>query len=414
MRFAVTILSSILLACSVTIANPVHSSATTDAEHDPLTIVSSTTASTEYDYLTVVPSSTTSTDSSPSSTPNTSDVDPSDSDSDSTPDGVDELLKRYSKKQKDYSNKGKECEFIELQYGNQKSLINRLEKKVADLKSKHQKNKIKLRFGGGREVKELEDRLKTGYPELSELEKKKKKCRLEQENIEYELDLIKLAMVGCIFTESPNTQSLNERFSRTISRPLVRDYIEAYEESSGCTDDFGQDPSEQQQNPSEEQQDPSEEQQNPSEEQQNPSEEQQDPSEQQQDSDIEQQQDPSEQQQDSDIEQQQDPSEQQQDSDIEQQQDPSEQQQDSDIEQQQDPSEQQQDPSGQRKSQNSRPSPKIQSKYNSFKQRASTFGQRVSAFGQRASTGIRSAFSRLGERVRLLIGRLRCDNKSEC
>ncbi|EGF77590.1 hypothetical protein BATDEDRAFT_27411 [Batrachochytrium dendrobatidis JAM81] len=50
MKFAVTVLASILFACSVTVANPVDPSATTSAGASTSTIISTATTSTESEY----------------------------------------------------------------------------------------------------------------------------------------------------------------------------------------------------------------------------------------------------------------------------------------------------------------------------------------------------------------------------
>ncbi|KAK6093299.1 hypothetical protein MT418_8476 [Batrachochytrium dendrobatidis] len=226
MKLPIAALSSILLVCSVTIANPV---------------VPSTTASTEHVSSTVVPSSTTSTESNPSATPNTNGLDLSRLDSLSV--DMKNLLENYSKGQQDCSRQEEECKFINLKVGNQESLISHFRKKIDDLQRKIQRSccgnsKYKNEMG------KLKRKLQDGYYKYIELENMYKDCIFKHTHSTRQLKLVQIDLVKSVFGEFFNIELLDTYLSRILSHSPVKQYLEGLcsgEQSSACRNDFGQD-----------------------------------------------------------------------------------------------------------------------------------------------------------------------------
>ncbi|KAK5670523.1 hypothetical protein QVD99_003203 [Batrachochytrium dendrobatidis] len=361
MKLPTVVLSSILLVCSVTTANPIHPSAAADAEYVSLTDIPSATTDAEYVSLTVVPSSTTDAESSfstaipslttstefnPSATPNANGID---LDSlDSLPVNIQDLLKEYSKRRNDYRKHKKECRLIDLIHSNQQSMITYTEQKIKDLKRKNLKGMLKLKTSNGNDqLKELKLELQEGYSKLEDLEDKKRACKYKSDSLKYELKLVKVVLVENISGKRFNHELFDKQVSSVFSHPLVKQYLEGLcggEQSSACSDDSDQDPS---------------------------------------------------------VEQRQDPNN-----------DSFEEISDEELgdEQQENQNPQPQPGSrffGQRLAFFGHEAP-------NFRQRASTFRQRASNFGQRAYSGVRSVVSRLGDRIRSLVEQLRCGNRFEC
>ncbi|KAL5039124.1 hypothetical protein RTP6_7807 [Batrachochytrium dendrobatidis] len=127
MKLAVAVLSSILLACSVTTANPIDPSATTDAE----TITS-----------TVIPSETTDVEASTLPTPNPNGIG---LDSlDPLSDSIKELLKSYHRKHVGFEEQVKKCELLKSQYKDQQTMVKHAKRKLHVVKHRS------LRDGGNR------------------------------------------------------------------------------------------------------------------------------------------------------------------------------------------------------------------------------------------------------------------------
>ncbi|EGF82512.1 hypothetical protein BATDEDRAFT_23073 [Batrachochytrium dendrobatidis JAM81] len=216
MRFAVTILSSILLACSVTIANPVHPSATTSIIYGPL------------------------------STPNTNAI--GSAGPDLLSDDIKSLLLEYAEKKYNHDKQARKCELINLQYSEQRGLVKYLGEKVDSFRLELQKNPehsnyphsdvrmttLKQKFGGE-------------YCILVKLENKEKRCRFDSDYLKYELELVIIKLVARIFGPF-NSEPLDEQLSRVLSYPLISTYLEGlYGQSSVHTDESGQGSSTQQQ-----------------------------------------------------------------------------------------------------------------------------------------------------------------------
>ncbi|EGF78049.1 hypothetical protein BATDEDRAFT_91183 [Batrachochytrium dendrobatidis JAM81] len=353
MKLPIAVLSSILLVCSVTTANPIHPSAaadaefvsltdipsaTTDAESSFLTVVPSSTTDAESSFSTAIPSLTTSTEFNPSATPNANGIDLGSLDS--LPVNIQDLLKEYSKRRNDYRKHKKECRLIDLIHSNQQSMITYTEQKIKDLKRKNLKGMLKLKTSNGNDqLKELKLELQEGYSKLEDLEDKKRACKYKSTSLEYELKLVKVALVENISGKRFNHELFDKQVSSVFSHPLVKQYLEGLcggEQSSACSDDSDQDPNggNFEEISDEELGDEQQENQNP-----------------------------------------------------------------------------QPQPGsrffGQRLAFFGHEAP-------TFRQRASTFRQRASNFGHRAYSGVRNVVSRLGDRIRSLVEQLRCGNRFEC
>ncbi|OAJ41509.1 hypothetical protein BDEG_25092 [Batrachochytrium dendrobatidis JEL423] len=330
MKLAVAVLSSILLACSVTIANPIDPSATTDVEDG---------------ISTFIPSATTSTEASTSPTPDPNGIGLDGLDT--LPDIIKELFENYQRKQDGFEEQEEICNSLKSEYDGQTMLVKRLKKKIQVLGYKSQTSGDNQKYYG--EIQETKLNLEAQKAKLEDLKKSRKECDSKYKGIEFELELIGIKLVKLVFGGTWDSKPFDQQLYLIGKHPSVQDYLDGLRgkgQSSECNECLGQNHGDQQQ-----QQKPSDQQQhqNPSDQQQ-----QQKPSDQQQQqkpSDQQQQQKPSDQQQHqnpSDQQQQQKPSDQQQQqkpSDQQQQQKPSDQQQHqnpSDQQQQQKPSDQQQ------------------------------------------------------------------------
>ncbi|KAL5040086.1 hypothetical protein RTP6_007650 [Batrachochytrium dendrobatidis] len=230
MKLAVTVLSSVLLACSVTIANPVLPSATADAE-------SST--------LTVLPTATTSTYSSSSSTPNVNSIHLDGIDSLST--GTKDLFKQFLKKERACDEQKNTCSSIEQNYHRQQKLVKGLKKRVDASKLRFMKGSGNLRYSDDGEMEELKIELKEQYLKLINLEKSHQKCDSDYGHFHLELKLIKMKLVKLFFGGPCNLELLEEQFLHIILHPVIRDYLVVLgcidSLSSRCKNDSDKDPS---------------------------------------------------------------------------------------------------------------------------------------------------------------------------
>ncbi|KAK6092250.1 hypothetical protein MT418_007486 [Batrachochytrium dendrobatidis] len=120
MKLAVAVLSSILLAFSVTTANPVKPSATTDVETNTSTVIPSKTTSTESSTSTFIPSS---------SGIGIGNLDP-------LPRNVKYLLKEYAEIQDDCDLQREVHQLLKSQCDIQRKVITVYEKKLETLKKK--------------------------------------------------------------------------------------------------------------------------------------------------------------------------------------------------------------------------------------------------------------------------------------
>ncbi|KAK6096879.1 hypothetical protein MT418_002530 [Batrachochytrium dendrobatidis] len=212
MKLAVAVLSSILLACSVTIANPIDPSATTDVE---------TSTST------VIPSATTDVEASTSSTPNPNGIGLGALDY-PLPDSIKELLEKYEKKGKIAMNKKKV--------------------KIYILKHKYQGNGGSSEYDN--EIQETKSNLETQKAKLADLGKDYHECVLEKNSLEFEMSRIEVKLVECVFGEPWDPKSFDQQLSLIDKHPSVRGYFSELRgkgQSSGHSKRPSQKPSDQQQ-----------------------------------------------------------------------------------------------------------------------------------------------------------------------
>ncbi|KAK5670519.1 hypothetical protein QVD99_003199 [Batrachochytrium dendrobatidis] len=237
MKLSVAVLSSILLVCSVTTANPV---------------VPSTTASTDHVSSTVVPSSTTSTESNPSTTPNTDDVNLGSLDSLSV--DIEDLLENYSERKHDHDRHTKECELIKFQFEDQQKLVKHLRERFDALKLELQGNgHSDSEYSDDDEMERVGHELEDGYSKLIKLERKDKKCSFKNSYFTRQLKLVQIDLVKSVFGTSFNIELFDKQLLLILSHSSVKQYLEGLcsgEQSSACTKGFGQSfPAERRQNP---------------------------------------------------------------------------------------------------------------------------------------------------------------------
>ncbi|KAK5670522.1 hypothetical protein QVD99_003202 [Batrachochytrium dendrobatidis] len=234
MKLSVAVLSSILLVCSVTTANPIHPSST---------------ASTEYVSSTAIPSSTTSTEFNPSATPNANGIDLGSLDSFS--DDIQDLFKNYLKKQHDYDEHKKKCKLIKLQFEDQQKLVKHTRERFGNLRRTAQRNgRGNSKYSDDDEMKELRNKFQEGHSRLGELQRKKNKCRFELSHFNQQLDFAKVNLVEFIFGASFNLESLDGQLLLILSDPYAKQYLGELcggEQSSACSDDSDQNSSDGQQ-----------------------------------------------------------------------------------------------------------------------------------------------------------------------
>ncbi|KAJ8327859.1 hypothetical protein O5D80_003256 [Batrachochytrium dendrobatidis] len=232
MKLAVAVLSSILLACSVTIANPIDPSATTDVE---------TSTST------VIPSATTDVEASTSSTPNPNGIGLGALDY-PLPDSIKELLEKYEKKRQNRNEQKKKCELLRFQYDNQDARVADLERKIYILKHKYQGNGGSSEYDN--EIQETKSNLETQKAKLADLGKDYHECVLEKNSLEFEMSRIEVKLVECVFGEPWDPKSFDQQLSLIDKHPSVRGYFSELRgkgQSSGHSKRPSQKPSDQQQ-----------------------------------------------------------------------------------------------------------------------------------------------------------------------
>ncbi|KAK5672306.1 hypothetical protein QVD99_001410 [Batrachochytrium dendrobatidis] len=207
MKLAVAVLSSILLACSVTTANPVNPSATTDVE---------TSTST------VIPSATTDVEAITSPTPNPNGIGLGGLDQ--LPSSIKELLDKHLKLSHARDEQKKVCDPLKPESGGSPKYDGEIQKTKADLEAQ----KVKLKD------------IRSRYYE----------CQLKTCYIELDLSLIKIELVECVFGETWDPESTERKLLLIGQHPSVMRYFGELGnkgQSSECNECLGQNPSDQQQ-----------------------------------------------------------------------------------------------------------------------------------------------------------------------
>ncbi|KAJ8324068.1 hypothetical protein O5D80_003191 [Batrachochytrium dendrobatidis] len=238
MKFSIAVLSSVLVACSVTTANPTLPSSTIDAEFSTSTVIPSETTNAESSTLTAIPSATTSTESSPLSIPNVNGIGLHGLTS--LPDKIKDLLKKYTKLKQDCPKQKKVCDLIESQFFEHKKLVKKLENKVTDLKLELENEDSSHDHSSEMEKYMLD--LEGQYFLYLDFEKKDEKCKAESTRLEGQLKVIKIQLVKLVFGGPCNVGLLEKQFLLILSHSTVGGYLETLCEgqSSGCKKGFGQ------------------------------------------------------------------------------------------------------------------------------------------------------------------------------
>ncbi|KAK5670517.1 hypothetical protein QVD99_003197 [Batrachochytrium dendrobatidis] len=207
MKLPIAVLSSILLVCSVTIANPVFSTVATTPKYGP------------------------------SSNPNTSGINLSSRVPLSAK--TKNFLREYSKRKHDHDRHTKECELIDLQLEDQQNLVKRLGERFGNLRLEFHKNS-RDRSKYMDMMKKLEREIAEGYSKLADLQRKKNKCVFEQTHVNQQLDFAKINLIKLVSRKTLDLESLDSQLLPILSHPPVKQYLEGLcggEQSSTCSDE---------------------------------------------------------------------------------------------------------------------------------------------------------------------------------
>ncbi|EGF78074.1 hypothetical protein BATDEDRAFT_26761 [Batrachochytrium dendrobatidis JAM81] len=204
MKLAVTVLSSVLLACSVTIANPVLPSATADAE-------SST--------LTVLPTATTSTYSSPSAV---SELDVDLFYCGTLSRKAKSLIKAYATTKRGVETTEERCKLISKSISFQQKLIQQLSEKVDLLKSGYSAEDDDLSYD------EAISELSRVRKELVDFEIQQQVCDSECSVLDRKFYLAEKALAQNFFQGFLNVHSVGVYMKRILGNPVVMKCINQF------------------------------------------------------------------------------------------------------------------------------------------------------------------------------------------
>ncbi|KAK5669102.1 hypothetical protein QVD99_004864 [Batrachochytrium dendrobatidis] len=206
MKLAVAVLSSILLACSVTTANPVNPSATTDVE---------TSTST------VIPSATTDVEAITSPTPNPNGIGLGGLDQ--LPSSIKELLDKHLKLSHARDEQKKVCDPLKPEYDSQIMLVIDLKTKIEVLEEKSQKNGGSPEYDG--EIQKTKLDLEAQRSKLEDIEKRYNECQLKKNGLESEIYLTKMRLVYLVFGDSSNFRLFDQQLYLINKHPSVKGYL---------------------------------------------------------------------------------------------------------------------------------------------------------------------------------------------
>ncbi|EGF81089.1 expressed protein [Batrachochytrium dendrobatidis JAM81] len=206
MRLAVAVLSSILLALSVTTASPVNPSATTDVETSTSTVIPSATTSTEYS-LWIVPN------------PNGIGLGALDA----LPDNVKHLLDKYVELQDARNQQSKIYWPLKSQYDSQYDVVLGVEKDLEILKYQSQKGNGNPKYGDIEKTKlDLEDQ----RSKLVKLRKDLDECESEIGHLAEKKWEADKQIVSLVFGTPLNPDLFNYQLLLIKETPSVKDYLE--------------------------------------------------------------------------------------------------------------------------------------------------------------------------------------------
>ncbi|KAJ8326129.1 hypothetical protein O5D80_005484 [Batrachochytrium dendrobatidis] len=207
MKLAVAVLSSILLALSVTTANPVNPSATTDVE---------TSTST------VIPSATTSTEASTSSTPNPNGIGLGALDT--LPGNVKYLLDTYAEIQDDRDLQSKIYWLLQSQYNSQRKVVKHLKKNLETLKKKPQGKGDSSKHNA--KIRKAELNFEDQYSKFDELQKSLYDCQSEIGDLAQKKCETDKQIVILVVGTPRSLAEVAHQASLIKEMPPVKDYLE--------------------------------------------------------------------------------------------------------------------------------------------------------------------------------------------
>ncbi|EGF79831.1 hypothetical protein BATDEDRAFT_25255 [Batrachochytrium dendrobatidis JAM81] len=215
MKLLIAVLSSILLACSVTIANP------------------------------ILPSETTSTKSSTSPTPNPNGIglgglNP-------LPDIIKEFLKEYAEIQYGFEEQEKICDSLKSEYDSQTMLVTDLETKIQDLEEKSQTSGDGPEYNG--KIQKTKIDLEAQKAKLEDLGSRYSECVFEKNNIKFGMNRVEIKLVESVFGIW-DPRSFNQKITLIGKHPSARGYFNGLRgkgKSLGRNKSLGQNPGGQQQ-----------------------------------------------------------------------------------------------------------------------------------------------------------------------
>ncbi|KAL5038282.1 hypothetical protein RTP6_005615 [Batrachochytrium dendrobatidis] len=207
MKLAVAVLSSILLACSVTTANPVDPSESTDDEDGISTFIPSATTDTEYSLWIV---------------PNPDGIGLGALD-DPLPDNFKNLLDKYAEIQDARNQQSKIYWPLESRYDSQYDVLMGVEKDLEILKYQSQKGNGNPKYGDIEKTKlDLEDQ----RSKLVKLRKSFDECQSEIGRLAEKKWEIDERIVGLVFGTPLDLALFNYQLLLIRERPFVKNYIE--------------------------------------------------------------------------------------------------------------------------------------------------------------------------------------------
>ncbi|KAK5672737.1 hypothetical protein QVD99_000238 [Batrachochytrium dendrobatidis] len=224
MKLAVAVLSSILLACSVTTANPVNPSATTDVE---------TSTST------VIPSATTDVEAITSPTPNPNGIGLGGLDQ--LPSSIKELLDKHLKLSHARDEQKKVCDPLKPEYDSQIMLVAGLETKIQVLERKFQRSGGSPKYDG--EIQKTKADLEAQKVKLKDIRSRYRKCKHRYDGFVVAISRTEIEFVDRIFG-TWNYESLDQQIDLINAHPSVKGYLD--ELSLEYSKILGQSPSDQQ------------------------------------------------------------------------------------------------------------------------------------------------------------------------
>ncbi|KAJ8327854.1 hypothetical protein O5D80_003251 [Batrachochytrium dendrobatidis] len=280
MKFSITLLSSILLACSITIANPIDPSATTDVESSIFPDLPSATTDVEASIFPDLPSATTDVEASifPDLPSATTDVEASIRDSpsattdveasifpdlpsattdveasifpdlpsattsteastsptpnpngiglgglDPLPDSIKELLEKYEKKKQNRIEQKKKCELLRFQYDDQHKHVKDLKRKLYLLEHKARGNGDGSEYDS--EIQKTKHNLEAQESKLNDLGSRYHDCDSKHDSLKFGLRVIGIKLVEIVFGKPWDPKLFEQQLLFIDQHPSIQGYF---------------------------------------------------------------------------------------------------------------------------------------------------------------------------------------------